>query len=109
MATNANVIEAFEDLGFNIEDPKAIDRLVIKFNFYRKQFLYYSLLGRGLLSVNLCFKELGLWNLTAKISSLSCIVLSQRSENKIHSPRILLGLAKIRLFQDFWACLIMKT
>ena len=56
---------------------------------------------RGLLSVNLCFKELGLWNLTAKISSLSCIVLSQRSENKIHSPRILLGLAKIRLFQDF--------
>ena len=29
MATNANVIEAFEDLGFNIEDPKAIDRLVI--------------------------------------------------------------------------------
>ena len=57
MATNANVIEAFEDLGFNIEDPKAIDRLVIKFNFYRKQFLYYSLLGRGLLSVNL--HELG--------------------------------------------------
>jgi hypothetical protein len=28
MATTANVVEAFEDLGFSIDDAKAIDRLV---------------------------------------------------------------------------------
>jgi hypothetical protein len=35
MASVENVVEAFEDLGFSIEDPKAIDRLV-SFGFITK-------------------------------------------------------------------------
>jgi len=30
MASVKQIIESFEDLGFCLEDPKAIDRLVIK-------------------------------------------------------------------------------
>ncbi len=34
MATTANVIEAFEDLGISLEDPKATDRLVSLIFFF---------------------------------------------------------------------------
>ena len=34
VATVANLVDAFEDLGFSIDDPKAIDRLVWPKNLF---------------------------------------------------------------------------
>ena len=67
--------------------------------------------------MTLCFKELGLRNLTTKISSLSLIVLSHCSDkifahHSISASKFCKDLQKFACFMVFgskWACLIMKT
>ena len=56
--------------------------------------------------VNLCFEELGLRNLTTKISSLSLIVLSQRSakifsHNSISAREFCKDMRKFVCFRTF--------
>ena len=67
--------------------------------------------------VTLCFKELGLRNLTTKISSLSLIVLSHCSDkifahHSISASKFCKDLQKFACFMVFgskWACLIKET
>lgn len=52
VATVANLVDAFEDLGFTIDDPKAIDRLVKSYPVFGNKVLslvVFNFLLRGML------------------------------------------------------------